>query len=92
MTIPTTIMIQVIAAAAGLRVGVTRVASSASRDVPAAPTPAPIIMKATTASRVPNTTDVAIRAVALVASKAPSASTPIPPMIHGVRRRPRSDP
>ena len=42
-TIPTIISIQVIEAAAGRRSGATRVASSASSEVPAAPTPPPIM-------------------------------------------------
>ena len=42
-TIPKIIMIQVSDAAAGRRGGAVRVASNASNDVPAAPTPRPII-------------------------------------------------
>ncbi len=87
---PTIIMIQVIAAAAGRRAGATLAASRASSDVPAAPTPAPIMAKATTASAIPP--DVAIIVVANAASVAPSASTAMPPTIHGVRRAPLSEP
>ena len=50
---PRIIMIQVVAAAAGLRAGATRLAKSASSDVPAAPTPRPIIVKATIARAMP---------------------------------------
>ena len=85
-------MIQVIDAAAGRRSGATRVASKARRDVPAAPTPAPIIENPRRAMRLPITGELDIITVASVATIAPSARTPMPPMIHGVRRRPMSEP
>ena len=91
-TMPTIIMIQVIDAAAGRRSGATRVARRAKSEVPAAPTPAPIMVKARSASRMPRTGELVIISVASVARIAPSASTPIPPIIQGVRRRPMSEP
>jgi hypothetical protein len=89
---PTIIMIQVIEAAAGRRVGVTRVAKSARSEVPAAPTPAPIMVKATRARRMPSKGLLDSISVASVATMAPRAKTPMPPMIQGVRRWPMSDP
>ena len=91
-TMPATIMIQVIDAAAARRSGATRVASSASSDVPAAPTPAPISEKATIDNANPQPDRTASRSSAWTASSEPSASVPIPNTIHGVRRRPRSEP
>ncbi len=91
-TMPTIIMIQVIDAAAGRRDGATRVARSASSEVPAAPTPPPIMVKATSESRIPGTGALDIISVASVARIAPSARIPMPPMIQGVRRWPISDP
>ncbi len=90
--IPATIMIQVIAAAAARRSGATRVASNASSEVPAAPTPMPIIANAAIASASPPGARAARSGSAPTASKAPSASTAMPPMIQGVRRAPRSEP
>ena len=47
---------------------------------------------ASTASAMPNSGCVAIHAVATEASSPPTASTAMPPTIHGVRRAPRSEP
>ena len=91
-TKPAIIMIQTMEAAAGLRLGATRAASSTSSDVPAAPTPSPISRKATTARSSPGTSAVPIQAVATAARIPPVASTAMPPMIQGVRRPPWSDP
>ena len=92
ITMPATIMIQVIAAAAARRSGTTPDASIASSDVPAAPTPAPIMLNARMTSNVPATGDAVSNIVPLTATIAPSARIPMPPMIHGVRLRPLSDP
>ena len=89
---PTIIMIHVIDAAAARRAGATRVASRASSDVPAAPTPAPIIEKAAIAKARPPPECAASRPRAVTDSIAPAASVAIPSTIQGVRRCPRSEP
>ena len=89
---PTIIIIQTMVAAAPRRPGATCLASSVSSEVPAAPTPTPIIRKDTTARAIPAPRWLAISAVAIEAQMPPSASTAIPPMIQGVRRPPMSDP
>ncbi len=89
---PTIIMVQTIVAAAARRVGSTCLASSTSSDVPAEPVPTPISMKEAIASSTPPETLVLIQAVLSAAPMPPSASAPMPPMIHGVRRPPTSEP
>ena len=89
---PTIIISQTVVAAAARRRSLTRLASSTSREVPQAPTPTPIRVKARMARRVPPSTCVAIKAVALLARTPPMASRPMPPMIQGVRRPPTSEP
>ena len=85
-------MTQTIVAAAGLRRGVTRVASNTRSDVPAQPTPTPIARKARIASRIPPTGWVDIHAVAVAAATPPIANMAMPPTIQGVRRPPASEP
>ena len=92
ITKPAIIMIQTSDAAAARRAGAVREASSTNKDVPAAPTPAPISKNATTASAMPAHSDSAINAVPAAAKTPPKASTAMPPMIQGVRRPPISDP
>ena len=90
--IPAIIISQVIVAAAARRSGAVAVASSASRDVPAAPTPAPISTndRIETASAAAGA-DCANITVPSVAPRPPSASTAMPPMIQGVRAPPASE-
>ena len=64
---PAIIIIHMIIAAAARRSGATCVAINASSDVPAAPTPMPISVKARTASAMPAWVFVAIHAVARAA-------------------------
>ena len=92
MAKPAIIMIQTVAAAAPRRRGSTSVASSASSEVPAAPTPMPISRKQKTASAMPITGFVAISAVATAAPVPPTPSVAMPPIIQGVRRPPMSEP
>ena len=89
---PKIIISQTTVAAAGRRDGATRVASSASSEVPAAPTPRPISTKESIASASPARRASAISPVATAAPRPPVASTAMPPMIQGVRRPPRSEP
>ena len=89
---PKIIMIHTMVAAGARRGSATRLASSTSSEVPAAPTPMPIRVKATVARMAPATRSVAIQAVASAALMPPSASTAMPPMIQGVRRPPTSEP
>ena len=92
MAKPAIIMIQTMVAAGARRAGSARSASSVRSDVPAAPTPTPMRMNATMPSERPNASWVCMIAVASAASAPPLASTAMPPMIHGVRLRPPSDP
>ena len=89
---PRIIIIQTADAAAARPAGVTRVASIARTEVPAAPTPTPTRRKEIAAKAIPSGSDAAARAVPHAAPTAPSASAAIPPMIQGVRRPPMSDP
>ncbi len=89
---PAIIISQTMVAAAGRRMGATRVASSTSREVPAAPTPSPMPMKDSIATSSPATGMVAIIPVATAAPMPPRASSAMPPMIQGVRRPPMSEP
>ena len=89
---PRIIMIQVMLAAAARLSGATVAASRTSRQVPLAPTPAPISAKASIASRMPNMGAEAIQAVAVAARTPPAPRTAMPPTIHGVRRLPVSEP
>ena len=75
--------------AAGARKGVgTLLAMSANNEVPQALTPTPINPKASRFKAKPRVKDSAIHAVAVAASAPPTASNPMPPIIHGVQRRP----
>ena len=89
---PKIIISQTMVAAGARRFGATRVASSASSEVPAAPTPAPTPRKDSTARPMPSARFSAISAVAAAAPKPPRARMQMPPMIQGVRRPPRSEP
>ena len=91
-TMPATIMIHVTAAAAARRSGATPDANKASIEVPLAPTPMPISVKARIANAVAANASPSIIMVALTAIIAPSARAAIPPKIHGVRLLPRSEP
>ena len=83
---PTIIISHTAVAAAARRSAATRLASSTSSEVPAAPTPRPISTKAATASAMPAAGLLPIHTVASAASTPPAASTAMPPTIHGVRR------
>ena len=63
-----------------------------SSEVPAALTPRPTSAYASIASATPAQRALPIHAVATAPPKPPSASTAMPPRIHGVRRLPRSLP
>ncbi len=90
---PTIIITHTSAAAPARRGASTRLASSVSSDVPAALTPRPTSMNASTASARPAVRELSpIHAVATAPRKPPVASTTRPPMIHGVRRAPTSEP
>ncbi len=88
---PAIIITQTMVAAAARRPGATRVASSASRLVPAAPTPTPTSENATMESAMPAAKLISISAVATAASTPPVASTAMPATIQGVRRPPTSE-
>ena len=85
---PTIIINHTAVAAAARFCPSTRIASNTSNDVPAAPTPKPIITKPAVASSMPSLGVSVINEVEYVAAMAPAASITIPPMIHGVRREP----
>ena len=89
---PAIIISHTVVAAAARRGAATRLASSTSSEVPLALTPTPIIRKAGTASPRPAARLLPIQTVASAAATPPSASVAMPPTIHGVRRRPVSDP
>ncbi len=91
-TNPAIIISQTMVAAGARRAGSTRVASKASRDVPAAPTPMPTNVNASVASARPAAKFVSISATAAAAPAPPSARMTMPNMIHGVRRPPVSEP
>ena len=89
---PAIIITQVTVAAAARRVGATLVEISTNSAVPQAPTPSPTATNASTDNAMPRARSVGIKAVASVAPTAPAPSTAMPPMIHGVRRPPISEP
>ena len=89
---PTIIITHTSVAAEARRSACTRVASNTSNDVPLALTPRPTRMKLNAVKSSPATGAVAIHAVPTAAPKPPSASTAMPPAIHGVRRLPWSEP
>ena len=89
---PKIIISQTMVAAGPRRAGATRLASRVSSAVPAAPTPRPTSVNASSANANPAQSCVAISAVAPAAPVPPSASAAMPPTIHGVRRPPRSEP
>ena len=92
MTKPQIIIIHVIVAAAGRRSSATRCASRTSSVVPEAPTPMPTAQNASAASSMPPIGIDGSKAIASAASTAPAPRTAMPPMIHGVRRPPTSEP
>jgi hypothetical protein len=89
---PAIIISHTVVAAAARRGAATRLASNTSSEVPLALTPMPINRKAGTASMIPAARSLPIHTVASAAATPPSASVAMPPTIHGVRRRPVSDP
>ena len=89
---PTIIIIQTMVAAAARRVSGTRLASSTSSEVPQALTPRPMSEKPTTASAMPAACCEDIHTVAAAEVTPPTASAAMPPIIHGVRRPPTSEP
>ena len=89
---PMIIITQTKVAAAGRRRASVRLASNTSNVVPQAPTPTPIKVNATMASKMPANVLLAIQAVAQAASTPPLARIAMPPMIQGVRRPPTSEP
>ena len=89
---PAIIIIQTMVAAAARRSAGTRLASITSNDVPQALTPRPIIEKPITASAMPAEGCVAIQTTANAETTPPTASVPMPPINHGVRRPPTSEP
>ena len=88
---PTIIMIHTMVAAAARRVSATRLASSTSRLVPAAPTPPPISVKEMAAAIMPASMLEAMICTDTAAPKPPSASAAMPAKIHGVRLPPLSE-
>ena len=89
---PAIIMIHTMVAAAARRFSSTWFASSTSSDVPAAPTPAPISVKERMAAIEPTHMFCCMRCTDSAAPKPPTASVPMPAMIHGVRLPPLSEP
>ena len=89
---PAIIISQTMVAAAARRSSTTRLASSTRTEVPDAPTPTPIIRKASTASAIPLHWLVVIQAVASAASRPPVHRIAMPPMIQGVARPETSEP
>ena len=89
---PTIIITQVTVAAAARRGLATLVDISTSIAVPQAPTPSPTNRNENVANIIPSHRSETISAVATLAPTAPSPRTAMPPMIHGVRRPPTSEP
>ena len=76
------------------RAGAARhaIASIARTEVPAEPAPTPSDRKDSAATDTPSSRELAASAVPSAAPIPPSARAAMPPMIHGVRRPPTSDP
>ena len=91
MANPKIIINHTIVAAAARRWSFTLFANSASKEVPLILTPTPIITNAINETINPRIKFIPRRAVPNDAKAPPNASTPIPPIIHGVFRLPWSD-
>ena len=89
---PAIIIVQTTVAAAPRLSCSTVSAKSTSNDVPAAPTPMPIKVKAMAANAIPAQNRLAASQTETAASNPPNAKTAIPPIIHGVRLPPLSEP
>ena len=79
---------QTVVAACARRLSGTCLAIKVSSDVPQALTPKPIKLKDNTANAMPLMGAVAIHTVEAAAITPPTPNTTMPPIIHGVLRRP----